>query len=69
MLNHDDERTLQVLEAVASGNPLSNDDAIEAIIHSGFVTYHRGGIRIEWQLTDAGRAKLSELREKKGRGE
>ena len=63
MLTPDDERTLQVLEAVAT--------------HSDALFPMRDWLKLEsegmvvptpwYKITDAGRARLAELREKKGR--
>ncbi len=64
MMTPDDERTLQVLDAVDHGF----DSRIVGVADFSRL-YEYGFIRRCGVLSDAGRAKLDELREKKGRGE
>jgi len=65
MLTPDDERTLQALEAVDIGE----HDGTQDLHNAGMVCIVRFppnpfGLKYRASLTDAGRAKLAELREK-----
>ncbi len=73
----DDELALQALEAVCGGYlKLEAADRDARTVRDGFVdvvwsvnAVGHGTTPVGVKLTDGGRAKLAELREKKGRGE
>ena len=68
MLTHDDERTLQALEEVEDVYMPWSDDGVQKLCDGGFVM--RDPDMPEYAvLSFADRAKLAELREKKGQGE
>lgn len=78
MLTPEEESTLQVLEICSeTQDPVEQNRRIRGdlvwicsdIKRQGFVRRRWEGYLSWGELTDAGRAKLHELREKKGRGE
>ncbi len=68
MLTTDDERTLQVLEEVHATGHVGVKGWYSAYV-SGLVMQEKRKRGYGWVLTDAGRAELDRLWEKKGRGE